>query len=80
MAHLLNEQGESLGIADGLGVPQESWGLGDIMIQRHRFEIADSEGYDYWLRTGIYWLDTGERWQIETERGDAIFIKLKTND
>jgi hypothetical protein len=77
MAHLLTAQGEVVGVADGMGVPVESWREGDLLVQRHRFETgASSEGAELWLRTGVYWLDSGERWPVAGAVGDALFIPL----
>ncbi len=76
MAHLLTAQGESLGVADGLGISPLTLQVGDIVVQRHRF--ARSSGQDLWLRTGAYWLDTSERWQVANTPGsDALFVPLE---
>lgn len=77
MAHLLNNQGQSLGIADGLGVLSENWQMNDTLIQRHTFEVPKGQDLNLWLRTGVYWLDTGDRWQIADGQGDAIFVDLE---
>ena len=74
MAHLLSAEGETLGIADGLGFTVENWLPGDVIIQRHRFELQ-SPPSELWLRTGVYWLVSGERWPVGRQ-GDAIFVRL----
>ena len=79
MAHLLDQHGEVLGIADGLGIAPENWESGDVLLQRHHFPMAGGRGRELWLRTGIYWLDTGERWQIQAEGVDAVFVRLETD-
>jgi len=79
MAHLLNDQGQSLGVADGLGVMSENWQMNDILIQRHTFEVPKGQDLKLWLRTGVYWLDTGDRWSIASGQGDAVFVDLEMN-
>ncbi|MBN1873042.1 MAG: hypothetical protein JXA33_02355, partial [Anaerolineae bacterium] len=78
MAHLLTEEGQNLGVADGMSIPPTSWEEGDILVQRHHFEnniIPD--GAELWLRTGIYRLEDGNRWPLSSHEGaDALFIKL----
>ena len=76
MAHLLDGNGQSLAVADGLGVPPEQWRAGDVIVQRHTFPpSAGNEGY---LRTGAYWLDDGQRWTVrDVEHADAIFAPLQ---
>jgi len=65
MAHLLAEDGTTVAVGDGLGVPIEVWQPGDVIVQRHRLAISrDSVSGLYWLQTGAYWLDTMERWPI----------------
>ena len=77
MAHLLTEQGQSLGVADGLGISPLTLATGDIVVQRHRF-AKPPEG-NLWLRTGAYWLDTTARWAVtESPGSDALFVPLKS--
>jgi hypothetical protein len=77
MAHLLTEQGQSLGVADGLGISPLTLATGDIVVQRHRF-AKPPEG-NLWLRTGAYWLDTTARWAVTDSPGsDALFVPLKS--
>ncbi|MEA3308991.1 MAG: hypothetical protein U9Q70_05715, partial [Chloroflexota bacterium] len=76
MAHLITAAGETLEVADGLGVPPDSWQTGDIIIQRHQFSAHAGKLY---LRTGAYWQADGVRWSLATNAGaDAIFIPLST--
>lgn len=77
MAHLLTEQGEPLGVADGFGVSPLTLRAGDIVAQRHRFSTLPAGARETWLRTGIYWLDTLERWNILNAPGsDALFVRF----
>ncbi|HEY89038.1 MAG TPA: hypothetical protein G4N98_04795, partial [Thermoflexia bacterium] len=76
MAHLITEEGQLLEVADGLGVPPDSWQTGDIIIQRHQFMAYEGELY---LRTGAYWRDDGARWSIAASAADAFFIHLCSN-
>ncbi|MCX7681766.1 MAG: hypothetical protein N2508_07360, partial [Anaerolineae bacterium] len=76
MAHLLTAQGETLGVADGLGVHPMVLRRGDVLVQRHRFP-KPSEGVTVWLRTGAYWLDTMDRWRVVNVPGaDALFVTV----
>jgi 4-amino-4-deoxy-L-arabinose transferase-like glycosyltransferase len=76
MAHLLTAQGETLGVADGLGVHPMVLRAGDVLVQRHRF-ARPADGSELWLRTGAYWLDTMERWKVVGVPGaDALFVSL----
>jgi 4-amino-4-deoxy-L-arabinose transferase-like glycosyltransferase len=76
MAHLLDANGQSLGVADGLGVPPEQWRAGDVIVQRHRFPAQDVRPLT--LRTGAYWLDDGQRWAVQdVGKADALFVVLK---
>ncbi len=75
MGHLLNSNGEMIGQADGLAVSPRELLPGDILIQCHRFE--DAESADLTLRTGVYWLDTMERWPVDSAAGtDIILVPL----
>jgi 4-amino-4-deoxy-L-arabinose transferase-like glycosyltransferase len=76
MAHLLDAGGESLGVADGLGVYPVTLLDGDVVVQRHRFSGATTSEAR-WLRTGAYWLDDGARWTVAgVPAADAIFVPL----
>jgi hypothetical protein len=76
MAHLIDAQGNNLGVGDGLGAALTSLHRGDVLVQAHTFpDTPAMEGL--WLRTGAYWLDSGERWRTGTAgAGDAIFVPL----
>ncbi len=78
MGHLLTESGEIKGIADGLGIPPQTWQAGDIIIQRHIFPLTSEERCSHYvLRTGVYRLEDGVRWSIaSTVNADAIFVLL----
>jgi hypothetical protein len=65
MLHLVGPGGTPLVVGDGMGVPLESWQVGDVIVQRHRLAVPpDASAGDYVLYTGAYWLDTLERWSI----------------
>ena len=76
MAHLLTADGQVVANADGLGVPPTAWRPGDVIIQRHRFPVADA-GASYTLRTGIYDRQDGHRWTVSGDpSADALFVPL----
>ena len=75
MAHLVGEAGESVAVADGLGVSPMALRPGDVIVQYHEFEGSLNKAF--WLRTGVYWLDDGERWLITGDAPhDAVFVPL----
>ncbi len=66
MMHLAEPGGAPIAVGDGLGVPIESWKVGDVIVQRHLLTLpADTPPGEYIPTTGVYWLDTMERWLIE---------------
>jgi hypothetical protein len=76
MAHLVTADGQSLAVADGMGVPPLTWQQGDVIVQRHNFP-RPADGTAVWLRTGAYWIDDGTRWSIKEQPGDdALFLAL----
>jgi hypothetical protein len=75
MAHLLDGNGQSLGVADGLGVPTNLLQSGDVFVQSHVFAVPEG-AEDLWFRTGAYRLDSGARWPIAGASGDAFFVAL----
>jgi 4-amino-4-deoxy-L-arabinose transferase-like glycosyltransferase len=78
MAHLLNSRGESLGVADGLGISPDALAAGDVLVQRHHFD-RPPQTETLWLRTGAYWLDVESNglWNVTGVTGaDALFIRL----
>ena len=79
IAHLTTSAGDSLGVADGLGVSPATLMAGDVFVQRHIFPMPDARTPLY-LLTGAYWLDTPQRWQLaDVTRADLLFIKLNPN-
>ena len=63
MAHLVTVEGQALGVADGLSIVPSQWQAGDIIVQRHKFDVA-LKGQTLWLRAGAYELDSGIRWTL----------------
>ncbi len=64
MAHLVDDQGTLVAIADGLSFPVENWQNGDIFAQIHLFTLpSDSHTHTlpYSFNVGLYRLDTMER-------------------
>ncbi len=77
MAHVVNRAGETLGVADGLGIAADTWQAGDIVVQRHTFALQDEAlASALFLRAGVYWLDDGARWNVTGRSADAVFIPL----
>lgn len=76
MAHLLDAQGQAIGVADGFGIPPIDLRPGDTVVQRHRFAPQTTQT-PVWLRTGAYWFDTISRWHVTTTpSADALFVVL----
>jgi len=74
MGHVIDEDGQAVLVADGLGIPFTELQVGDQFVQRHRFQFHESGAAaesPLWLQTGGYWLDTMERWPVMTEDGIA---------
>jgi len=78
MAHVVTEDGQTLGVADGLGLLPSQLTVQDILVQRHSFAIPQSTSpSDLWLRTGIYALSDQVRWPVDGCPGcDAVFVSL----
>ena len=78
MAHLLDAQGRMISGDDGLGVPIETWQIGDVIVQVHRLNVPrNTAPGTYWIETGIYRLDTLERYRILQEGqevGDRLLL------
>ena len=73
MGHMLDAQGELVAVSDGLGLPVEQWQPGDVIIQRHRFQVPLDESLtSVTIWTGAYWLDTMERWSFQDEAGNLL--------
>jgi hypothetical protein len=72
LAHLSGPDGVPVAVGDGLGVPVEGWRAGDVIVQRHTFQLPDDiPPGRYELVTGAYWRDTMQRWPVRDEAGDA---------
>jgi hypothetical protein len=70
MAHLVGRDGATLGVADGLGVPIDQWQVGDVIVQRHRFDLPAGVSQDgLAFQVGAYWLDTMDRWSVQRADG-----------
>jgi hypothetical protein len=77
MAHVVGEDGHTVAVGDGLGVPIESWRAGDVFVQRHALTWPDgARPGSYWIQTGVYWLDNGERWPARDARATGNRILL----
>ncbi|MEW5987347.1 MAG: glycosyltransferase family 39 protein [Chloroflexota bacterium] len=64
-AHLVAPDGQLAGTGDGLGVPPESWRVGDILIQTHTIGVpADAPAGDYGVQIGLYAPADGQRLPI----------------
>jgi hypothetical protein len=65
MGHLLNSAGQPVAVSDGLGVPIESWQVGDVIVQRHTLGIPPhATPGAYWVQTGAYTLTDFQRLAI----------------
>jgi hypothetical protein len=75
MLHLVVPESGRVIVGDGLGVPIESWQVGDVMIQRHTLSLAADAQCPCEMYTGAYWLDTLERWSVWIDQvavGDRV--------
>ena len=79
MAHLVDSDGNPVGVADGLGVPMEVWQAGDVLVQYHHFPLLPAPGSASlaplpaagrgWGRAdAALWLQTGIYWLDTLER------------
>ena len=76
MGHLLSAEGETLAVADGLGISPLGLLEGDVIVQRHRFSPLP-EGTPASLLTGAYWRETMERWGVTGAPGaSALLVEL----
>lgn len=75
MAHTTTAQGDTLAVADGLGVSPLALETGDILVERHQF-VAD--GAVAQLRIGAYWLDeTITPWtRADASKQNTIILNL----
>jgi hypothetical protein len=78
MGHLLDREGRAVAVGDGLGVPVESWQVGDVIVQRHVLQISpDATPGTYWIQTGAYTLADSRRLDVLVEEqpvGDRIVL------
>ena len=76
MLHLAGSGSTPVVVGDGLGVPIESWQIGDVIVQRHALPLpADAPPGEYTPTTGVYWLDTMERWKVGgAQAGDQLTL------
>jgi len=78
MAHLIGPDGVPIAVGDGLGLSVDQWQLGDVIVQRHLFDVPeDAPAGEYTLQTGAYWLDRMERWPVrlaDRTTGDRILL------
>jgi hypothetical protein len=72
LGHLMLPDGQIVGQSDGLGVSPLALLPGDVLIQRHTFEVSPTG--EFWLRTGGYWADTMERWTVGASPGDDVLL------
>jgi len=64
-AHLMTQDERLAGTGDGLGVPPDSWAVGDVLIQTHHIAVpANAAPGQYWLQTGLYSVVDGRRFLI----------------
>ena len=80
MAHLVTAEGQTLEVADGLGVKWHQLRPGDLFTQRHLFTTELEQSADaYYLRTGAYSLEDKQRWPSSIDpAADALFIPLSS--
>jgi hypothetical protein len=78
MAHLLGKDGVPIAVGDGLGIPIAQLRPGDVVVQRHVFEIPPETAPDmYWLQVGAYTLPDVQRLPVlrhDTIVGDRLLI------
>ncbi len=80
MAHLVGANNQPIAVGDGLAVPRDQWQAGDVLVQRHRFEIpAGTARGVYWFQIGAYWSDPLARWSFVKEGrpiGNRLIVGL----
>jgi 4-amino-4-deoxy-L-arabinose transferase-like glycosyltransferase len=78
MAHLLSEDGAPIAVGDGLGVQIDQLQPGDVLVQRHVFEIPpETEPGAYWLQVGAYTLPDVQRLPVLASgavAGDRLLV------
>jgi hypothetical protein len=76
MAHLLGKDGVPVAVGDGLGISISQLLPGDVIVQRHVFEIPPEATLgEYWLQVGVYTLSDMERLPVQhdgTTVGDRL--------
>lgn len=74
MAHLVDNQGTAIAIADGLGFTAENWQQGDVFAQVHSFALPSDVGTAYTFAVGLYRLDTMERIPPAGSEADHLIL------
>lgn len=78
MAHLLRADGTPVAVGDGLGVPVEQWQPGDIIVQRHTFQLPpETAPGPLWLSVGAYGLPQVQRLPVSLNGavvGDRLVV------
>ncbi|MGC9349798.1 MAG: ArnT family glycosyltransferase [Anaerolineae bacterium] len=74
-AHLVRGE-EVIGIDDGLWLDPWSLVPGDLIVQFHRFDLADSPAGPFTLRIGLYDPLTGLRWTAP-DGSDMLVIEIE---
>jgi arylsulfatase A-like enzyme len=77
MANIVGPEEQLATTGDGLGVPIESWQVGDVFVQRHKLIVPDNTPAGlYWVQTGVYWLDGTKRWPVKNDlvTGDRVLL------
>ena len=78
MAHLLRADGTPVAVGDGLGVPVEQWQPGDIIVQRHTFQLPpETAPGPLWLSVGAYTLPDVQRLPVSVNGavvGDRLVV------
>lgn len=75
MLHLQGPADTPVLVGDGLGVPVDTWQVGDWIVQRHTFTLpAEAPAGLYTPVTGVYWLDSLERWQPAGGQEDSLIL------
>ncbi len=70
-AHLLDGSGARLAIADGAVIPPLTWEAGDVIVQRHTFEVPADAREPFAFDVGLY--DAVRRREDGTPGINAIF-------
>jgi hypothetical protein len=69
-AHVLDTHGAFVAGADGMGMPAELLRSGDVIVQRHRFDVpATAAEGEFQVEFGFYRLDTLERYPVIADGG-----------